>query len=71
MSVPGFKKFAMRIEIDSYEEGENFLRGLIVAKTNNSSELFEDLIDGVNAGLEGARKARLEADEAAKRAAGL
>lgn len=64
-----FKPFKVSIRIETPEEGENFLRGLIVAQTNNSSDLFPQLVEGVNAGLEGARQEALEAEVAARNAA--
>jgi hypothetical protein len=45
--------------------------GLIVAKTNNSSPIFQDLIDGVNALLEPLRAEQLEEQMAARRSAGM
>jgi len=37
-----------RITIEDPEEGEEFLRGLILARQNNNSVYFVDLIDTVN-----------------------
>ena len=48
-----------KITIEDPEEGEEFLRGLILARQNNNSEYFVDLIDTVNAVLEPWRAARL------------
>jgi hypothetical protein len=70
-SVAGFKAATIRIRIESVDEGENFLRGLIVAQSNNSSPLFPELIGAVNGLLEGARREKLEADIAAREAAGM
>lgn len=61
-----FKPKTFKITIDDPEEGEELLRGLIVARSNNSSEYFVDLIDAVNAVLEPWRGARLR-EEMAKR----
>ena len=69
--MPGFRPVSVRIRIESPEEGENFLRGLIVAQSNNSSPLFPDLIEAVNGVLEGARREVLEAEVAAREAAGM
>lgn len=61
-----FKPRTFKITVDDPEEGENFLRGLIVARSNNSSEYFVDLIDAVNTVLEPWRASKLR-DEMAKR----
>jgi uncharacterized Zn finger protein (UPF0148 family) len=58
------KKFS--IVIDDPEEGEHFLRGLIVARSNNSSPYFEEMIDSVNTILEPWRASRLAAEMAAR-----
>lgn len=52
-----FKPRKIFITIDNPEEAENFLRGLIVARSNNSSEYFVQLIDGVNMIMEPYRMA--------------
>lgn len=67
----GFKPASLRIRIETPEEGELFLRGLIVAQSNNSSELFPQLIEGVNAVLQPWRAERLEQDMEARKAAGM
>lgn len=61
-----FKPRTFKITVDDPEEGENFLKGLIVARSNNSSEFFVDLIDAVNSILEPWRASKLR-DEMAKR----
>jgi len=66
-----FKPVTMKITIESQEEAEQFLLGLIVAKSNNSSPIFEDLIDGVNGILEKYKGAQLEAAMEARRKAGM
>lgn len=66
-----FKPATLRVRIESREEADQFLLGLIVAKTNNSSPIFQDLIDGVNALLEPSRAEELEAQMAARRTAGM
>lgn len=58
-----FKPATIKITIDSEEEGEHFLQGLIVAKSNNSNPLFEELIEAVNAILMPARKERIESTQ--------
>jgi len=55
-----FKPKTFKITIDDPEQGEEFLRGLIVARSNNSSEYFVDLIDLVNTILEPWRTHRLQ-----------
>jgi hypothetical protein len=47
-----FKPRRFYITIETPEEGDHFLRGLIIARQNNSSEYFTDLIDAVNEILE-------------------
>jgi nitrate reductase alpha subunit len=55
-----FKARKMFITIDDPEEAENFLRGLIVARSNNSSDYFVQLIEGVNLIMEPYRRALIE-----------
>lgn len=66
-----FKPATLKVRIESREEADQFLLGLIVAKTNNSSPIFQDLIDGVNALLEPLRAEQLEEQMAARRSAGM
>ena len=66
-----FKPATLKVRVESREEADQFLLGLIVAKTNNSSPIFQDLIDGVNALLEPSRAEELEAQMASRRAAGM
>jgi hypothetical protein len=66
-----FKPVTLKIRIESQEEAENFLLGLIVAKSNNSSPLFQDLVDGTNSVLESAKSAQLEEAMEARRKAGM
>jgi hypothetical protein len=46
------KKRKISIILDDPDEIENFFRGLIIARQNNSSPYFTELIDGVNAVME-------------------
>lgn len=70
--APGqFKRKVFRITIDDPEEAENFLRGLIVARTNNSSPYFMELIEAVNAVMEPWRRAKMEEEMQARAAAGM
>lgn len=57
--------------VDSPEEAEHFLRGLIVARSNNSSPVFPKLIDGVNSILEKYRAKELAEQMEARRRAGM
>jgi len=57
-----FRPASIKIRIEDPEEGEVFLRGCIIARQNNNSPLFVDLIDGVNSLLEPYREAKLLAD---------
>jgi len=68
-----FKPRKFYITIDDPDEAEDFLRGLIVARSNNSSEYFVDLIDAVNTIMEPYRKAIIEegVDAAPKRKVGV
>lgn len=69
---PGeFKARKFSITIDDPEEAENFLRGLIVARSNNSSEYFVDLIDAVNAILEPWRASKLAEEMHDRATAGM
>ncbi len=54
-----WKPRTFKITIEDPDEAEDFLRGLILAKQNNNSQFFPDLIDAVNAILEPWRKAQL------------
>jgi hypothetical protein len=64
-----FKPRTFKITLTDPEDAEEFLRGLIVARTNNSSEYFVDLIDAVNAILEPWRAAKLSQELRARDAA--
>lgn len=66
-----FKPATLKVRVESREEADQFLLGLIVAKTNNSCPIFQDLIDGVNALLEPSRAEELEAQMQSRRAAGM
>lgn len=69
---PGeFKPRSFKITIDDPEEAENFLRGLIVARTNNSSEYFVELIEAVNTIMEPWRERQLQMEMADRTAAGM
>lgn len=54
-----FKPKTFKITLNDPEEAEEFLRGLILARQNNNSEYFVDLIDAVNSILEPWRAHRL------------
>ena len=56
---PVFKAKKLSFTIENPEEGEIFLRGLMIARANCSSELFPQLIDGVNSVLEEYRAAKI------------
>jgi hypothetical protein len=60
----GFKSFRLKIDLTDPEDAEHFLRGLIVARSNNSSPYFEELIDGINLALQPWRAQRLAAQQA-------
>lgn len=48
---PGFEPFTVELEFDDPEDAEHALLGLIVARSNNSNELFPTMIDAINDGL--------------------
>jgi hypothetical protein len=57
-----FRPFSLKIRVDDPEEGEYLLQGCIVARSNNDSPHFQDMIDGINGQLEGWRAQRLRAE---------
>jgi hypothetical protein len=67
----GFKASTFKIRIDDPHEAENFLKGLIVARSNNSSEYFVDMIDAVNLILQPYRAAKLKEEMSERAAAGM
>lgn len=67
----GFKVKKFSITIDDPEEADEFLRGLIVARSNNSSQYFVDLIEAVNAILEPWRAQKLQEEMSDRAAAGM
>jgi hypothetical protein len=71
VSVGNFRSKSFKITIDDPEEGEEFLKGLIVARSNNSSDYFVDLIDAVNMILEPWRAERLALEMTARAEAGM
>jgi hypothetical protein len=66
-----YKRASIRIRIDNPELGEEFLRGLILARQNNNSPLFIELIDGINSVLEPYRAAKLAQEMSARSSAGM
>lgn len=66
-----FRAASIKIRIESPEAGEEFLRGIVLASQNNNSQLFRDLLDGVNAVLEPHRAAVLRREMAERAAAGM
>lgn len=50
--MPKFKARKISIILDDPDTAQGLLNGLILAKQNNSSEYFPQLIEGVNAVLE-------------------
>jgi hypothetical protein len=54
-----FGRRIIKFTIEDPEEAEEFLRGVILARQNNSSYYFVDLIDALNGILEPWRAARL------------
>src|SRR5215471_8104487 len=60
-----FRPFALRIRVEDPEEGEILLQGCIIARSNNNSPHFGEMIDGINAQLEPWRAKRLAEEIAA------
>lgn len=60
-----FKPRKIFITLDDPEEAENFLKGLIIARQNNSCEHFVNLIDAVNLVMEPYRMAIIQSGEQA------
>lgn len=46
-----FKPFRMTITIRDPDEAQEFLEGCILAQSNNNSQYFRELIEGLNNGL--------------------
>jgi hypothetical protein len=67
----GFKAKKFSITIDDPDAADEFLRGLIVARSNNSSPYFVDLIDAVNSILEPYRAQKLQREMSERAAAGM
>lgn len=65
------KKAKISIILEDLDDSEHFLRGLILAQSNNSSPYFPDLIAGVNAVLERERASALEVQMQARIDAGM
>lgn len=63
-----FRPFAIKIRVESPEEGEMLLQGCIVARSNNNSPHFQEMIDGINGQLEGWRAQKLRQEIAAREA---
>jgi hypothetical protein len=64
-----FKPKKLSFTIDTPDEGEQFIRGCIIAQSNNSSPIFPMLIESTNAILEEYRReAILEQVEARDKA---
>jgi hypothetical protein len=57
MATVEFKARKISITIDDPDDAQEFLNGLILAKQNNNSAYFPQLIAGVNAVLEPYHKA--------------
>lgn len=66
-----YRVASVKIRIETPEAGEEFLRGLILARQNNNSQLFVELIEGINSLLEPWRAARLKDEMAARTRAGM
>ena len=62
-----FRAARISIRVSTPDEGEEFLRGLIVARSNNSNHLFVELIDAVNDLLQPYRAAKLREELAQRR----
>jgi hypothetical protein len=61
-----WKPKSFKIRLETPEQGEEFLRGLILARQNNNSPLFADLIEAVNLVLQPFRAAKLQQEMQAR-----
>ena len=66
MAEVQFKPKKLSIVIETAEEGEQFIRGCIIAQSNNSSPLFPTLIEATNGILEEYRAATIIAQVEAR-----
>jgi hypothetical protein len=64
-----FRPFALRVRIEDPEEGEYLLQGLIIARSNNNSPHFGEMIESLNGQLEGWRAQKLREQLDAREAA--
>jgi hypothetical protein len=71
LEKPRFKPFALRFEFHDPDEVDIFLRGCILARQNNNSHLFPEVIDGINNAMENFREQQLRYDMAVRTAAGM
>src|SRR5262245_14234037 len=55
-----FRPFGMRIRVETPEEGEILLQGCIIARSNNNSPHFQEMIDAINSQLEPWRAIKLQ-----------
>ena len=69
--MPKFKGFVLKFEFRDPEEVMVFLRGAIIAKQNNSSPLWDDVIAGINTSMETYWREQMEEDLGARAAAGM
>jgi hypothetical protein len=63
---PTWKPKKLSFVVEKPEDGEIFLRGLLIAEANNSSPLFPQLIEVVNSVLEPYRAAKVTRDIAVR-----
>jgi len=70
-SKPKFKPFALRFEIHDPDDAEIFLRGCILASQNNNSELWSQVIGGINDAMQDYRKQVLAYEMSNRAAAGM
>ena len=69
--MPDFKGFVLKLEFRDPEEVEVFLRGTIVAKQNNSSPLWDDIISRINSSMAKFWEERMNEELGARTAAGM
>jgi len=63
--------FKLKFRFDDPDEVEQFLQGLIVAQSNNSSKYFPQIINAVNGAMTTYRKEKLEGEMTARAEAGM
>lgn len=69
--MPEFKKVKFSIILDSPEDTEIFIQGLVLAKQNNNSHYWEEILEVCNNAMTDYREAVLNEQLEARREAGM